>query len=266
MNQTIIKDTRKIRENIIKASFESKNGHIPTSFSIIEILVSVYNTMKHNPNCPNDINRDIFILSKGHAALGYYSVLSAFKYFSSEELLKFGIFKSRLGCHPDRLKVPGVEASCGSLGHGIGIAVGMALAFKIKQVNRKVYVLIGDGESNEGSVWEAVMIAVNQKLDNLVILYDNNQSQKRCLQIENPGKIFTSFGCKAFDVNGHDINEISQTIENGWNSSFNNYPKCIIANTIKGYGCKTLIDKVFEWHRRAPNVNEMKMLIKELYA
>src|SRR3974377_363992 len=122
---------REIRKNILRASRASGHGHIPTTFSVVEMLCAVYETMKYDPANPHWPERDIFILSKGHAALGFYAVLAYYGYLKTEELSTFGAFQSRLGCHPDRLKVPGVEVSTGSLGHGIGIAVGMALAFRI---------------------------------------------------------------------------------------------------------------------------------------
>src|SRR5580765_317549 len=172
---------RDIRRNILQGSRASGHGHIPTSFSVIEMLCSVYDTMKHNPQDPKWSGRDIFILSKGHSALGYYGVLAHYGYFKNEELGTFGAFQSRLGCHPDRLKAPGVELSTGSLGHGIAVATGVALAFQIEKSPRQVYTLIGDGESNEGSVWEAVMVATNLKLGNLTILFDFNKSQVRSL-------------------------------------------------------------------------------------
>ena len=205
-------DPRKIRENIVTCSYVSKHGHLPTCFSIVESIVGVYNVMNHDPSNPGKDDRDIFILSKGHAALGYYCILAEYGYFDIADVEQFGAVNSRFGCHPDRKKVPGVEASCGSLGHGIGIAVGTALALKIKQTQRQVYVLVGDGESNEGSVWESVMIAADRGLDNLTIVYDNNHSQKRCLQIKDPAKLFGAFGCEVIEVDGHNVSEIETAL------------------------------------------------------
>ena len=190
LQSTMTPFCREIRKNILHASKASGHGHIPTCFSVIEMLCAVYETMKHDPAKPEWPERDVFILSKGHAALGFYAVLAHYGYLKVDELKTYGAFKSRLGCHPDRLKVPGVEASTGSLGHGIGIAVGMALAFRLQDSSRRVFTLIGDGESNEGSVWEAVMVAVNLQLNNLTILLDSNQSQVRSLPIPNPAERF----------------------------------------------------------------------------
>jgi transketolase len=252
---------KEIRQDILKISKMSGHGHIPTCFSVVEILYAIYDTIKHDPKNPLWEDRDIFILSKGHASLGYYCVLSKFGYFDIKKVNSFGSFMSDFGGHADRLKVPGVEASTGALGHGIGIAVGIALAFKIKKSSRKVFVLIGDGESNEGSVWEAIMVAVNLKLDNLTIIYDNNLSHQRGLQIYNPAERFKAFGCAVKIINGHNIHclkaELGRELDR---------VKVIVANTKKGYGCKTLIDNQYEWHRKSPNDAEFKMLIKELDA
>lgn len=252
---------KEIRQDILRISKVSGHGHIPTCFSVIEILYAIYNTIKHDPKNPLWEDHDIFILSKGHAALGHYCILAKLSYFDIDRLDSLGAFGSDFGCHADRLKVPGIEASTGALGHGIGIAVGMALAFKIKKSNRKVFVLIGDGESNEGSVWEAVMVAVNLKLDNLTIIYDNNLSHLRGLQIYNPAERFKAFGCATIVVNGHNIDSLKAEIARDLDKV-----KAIVANTQKGFGCKTLIDNQYEWHRKSPNNSELEMLIGELDA
>lgn len=254
-------DCRKIRENILRCSFQSGHGHIPTSFSVVEPLVAVYATMQHDPKNPKWEDRDYFLLSKGHAALGYYCVLSAFGYLPEEECATIGKGGSRLGCHPDRLKVPGVEASTGSLGHGIGIAVGMALGMKIRKSPRHVYVLIGDGESNEGSVWESIMIAVDQKLNNLTVLYDNNRSQVRCLQLPNPAERFRAFQCDVQEVDGHDLNAMLEALDRPAAA-----PRVIVCHTRKGQGCPTMMADFHAWHRRSPNAQELEVLLKELYA
>jgi transketolase len=248
-----------IRENILKISHDSGHGHIPTCFSIIELLLGVYDTMNHLPENPDSEERDLFILSKGHASLGLYCVLANNGYFPIEEVYEFGKFGSKYGCHVDRKKVLGVEASTGSLGHGIGLAVGMAMAFKLSGNNKRVYVLIGDGESNEGTVWEAIMVAVHQDLDNLVILVDNNCSQTRCLPLDEPKNKFTAFGCDVEVVNGHDLIEIKNALDKKQESV-----RVIVGNTKKGYGCNTLVEDMFAWHRRSPNDSELTQLLEEL--
>ena len=250
---------RQIRRNILNASRASGHGHVPTSFSIIEMLCAVYDTTKHNPADPQWPERDIFILSKGHGSLGYYAVLAHYGYIPTDELRTFGAFQSRLGCHPDRLKVPGVELSAGSLGHGIAVAVGIALAFKLQQSSRRVTALIGDGEANEGSVWEAVMVATNLQLSNLSILYDANRSQVRSLHIPNPAERLAAFGCDTSEVPGHDLDALKAALARPVTNV-----RAIVARTVKGYGCPTLTNDVFAWHRRSPKPDELEQLLAEL--
>ncbi|MGV3523533.1 MAG: transketolase [Candidatus Sericytochromatia bacterium] len=253
---------QQIRQHVLQASHASGHGHIPTSFSVVEMLYATYAQMQHRPEDPAWAERDVFILSKGHAALGYYATLAEFGYLSPDELSRFGAYGSRLGCHADRLKVPGVEASTGSLGHGIGIAVGMALAFKLQRSQRRVFVLIGDGEANEGSVWEAAMVAADQKLSNLTLLYDHNQSQIRCLQIGNPADRFAAFGWKTSSVNGHDTEALGQALQQPGTDQ----PHALICHTRKGHGCESLASDMFAWHRRSPNAQELTQLLEELHA
>ena len=252
---------REIRKDILKISKSSGHGHIPTCFSIVEILYALYNTIKHDPKNPAWEERDIFVLSKGHAALAHYCILAHFGYFDIEKVFSFGSFMSDFGCHADRLKVPGIEASTGSLGHGIGLAVGMALGFRIQKSKRRVYTLIGDGESNEGTVWEAVLVAENLKLSNLTIIYDDNKSHSRGLQIHNPAAHFRGFGCDVAEVEGHDINMLKAEIKKKTKTV-----RVIVAHTKKGYNCKTLIERHYEWHRKSPNDQEYDMLMEELCA
>lgn len=248
-----------IRKNILKIAMITGHGHIPTCFSVVEILCAVYSAIRHDPGNPLWDQRDIFVLSKGHASLAHYCVLAEFGYFDIRRVDSFTAFMSDFGGHADRLKIPGVEVSAGSLGHGIGIAVGMALGMKIRQSNRRVFVLIGDGESNEGSVWEAIMVAVNLKLDNLTIIYDNNLSHLRGLQIYNPAERFEAFGCDVVITDGHDVKRLGEAIMNRVNKV-----RVIVANTIKGCGCQTFINNQYEWHRRSPNDLEFEMLMREL--
>ncbi|MBL7185314.1 MAG: transketolase [Phycisphaerae bacterium] len=255
----MIPNCKDIRKSILSISRESGHGHIPTCFSVVEILYAVYSTIRHDPENPSWDERDIFILSKGHASLAHYTVMAHFGYFDMQSVYSYGSFASDFGCHADRLKVPGIEASTGSLGHGIGLAVGMALAFKIRKNSRRVYALIGDGESNEGSVWEATMVATNLKLNNLTIIYDNNMSHSRGLQIHNPAERFKAFGCKVTEADGHDLIGLTSEI-----SKNGDMVKAIVAHTKKGYGCQTLIDNQYQWHRKSPTESEFEKLIGEL--
>lgn len=251
---------RQVRKHILSVSKKSGHGHIPSCFSIVEILYAIYGVMRHDPKNPNLPDRDIFVLSKGHGALGYYCVLAAFGYFSPDKVESFGHFESDFGCHPDHLKVPGVETSTGSLGHGIGLAVGMALAFKIQQCSRRVFTVIGDGEANEGTVWESLLVAANLKLDNLTIVYDNNRSHLRGLQIEDPEAHFRGFGAEVKSVDGHEVSAIRGAIS----ATTPQKVKVVVANTHKGYGCKTFINNSYEWHRKSPTEAEYEILMKEL--
>lgn len=224
------------------------------------MVLAAYAVMNHDPLRPDWEERDLFVLSKAHGALGYYSCMATIGYLEPAECSTFGSAGSRLGCHPDRFKQPWTEASCGSLGHGIGIATGMALGQKINKLGRRVITVVGDGESNEGSVWENIMIAADQGLDNLSILYDNNKSQIRCLQIPNPAERFSAFGCDTHEVDGHD----QKAIEEALSAPSTGKPRMVVCNTIKGAPCPTLVEEMFAWHRRSPSDEELEQLIKEL--
>ncbi len=250
---------RQFRHQMLMISRISGHGHLPSSFSVVEILYALYRSMRHDPNNPLKKDRDIFILSKGHAALAHYCVLAHFGYFHQEKLITFGSFLSNLGCHADRTKVAGVEVSTGSLGHGIGVAVGIALARRINKESGRVFTLIGDGESNEGTVWEALMVAADLKLTNLTIIYDHNGSQSRCLQITNPVERFRAFGCETSEVQGHDVGLLEEEINRSGDAV-----RVIVAHTRKGYGSTLLSENFHEWHRKSPNVREYEILLKEL--
>jgi transketolase len=251
-----------IRENILRIAHHSGHGHIPTCFSIVELLRAAYASMRHDPARTRWDERDLFVLSKGHGALALYCTLAELGYFPIDDVYTFGSFGADFGCHADRMKVPGVELSTGSLGHGIGVAVGMALGLQMSKSRRKVIVLIGDGESNEGTVWESIMVASNLRLDNLTILFDNNCSQTRCLPIDGPIKKFSAFGCDVRSVDGHDTAALEQAIA----APPTGMPRVIVAHTVKGKGSPTLERDVFAWHRRSPNAKELDMLLGELYA
>ncbi len=254
-------EARDIRRAILRVAHASGHGHVPTCFSVVESLLATYDVLRHDPANPHWPDRDLFVLSKGHAALGYYCVLAQRGYFPLDEVFAFGAHGSRFGCHADRFKVPGVEASTGSLGHGIGLAAGMALAARIAGTDRRVVTLIGDGESNEGTVWEAVMVAVDRGLDNLAIIYDHNKSQTRCLMIPNPGERFAAFGCAVAEVDGHDRAALAAALREPATA-----PKVIVADTRKGWGCRALVDEMFAWHRRSPTAGELAELLEDLDA
>lgn len=249
-----------LKTSIVQASFSSGEGHIPSAFSILDILIVLYDrVLKFNPKNPADPNRDRFVLSKGHGSLGLYAVLSDKGFFPKKLLKSFGKFGSILGGHPDSLKVPGVEVSTGSLGHGFPTAVGMALGLKITKNKARVYTIIGDGESNEGSVWESALLASHHALDNLVCIIDHNHSTDRALSIDNVASKFKAFGWATVTVNGHNQKEIYTAIK----TLHHGKPLAIIAETIKGYGSK-IMENNPAWHHKSPTKEEYDGIIKEL--
>jgi transketolase len=250
---------RKLRQRILEAASASGEGHVPSAFSILDILWVLYDrVLRINPNSPNEFGRDRFVLSKGHASLGLYAVLSEKNFFPPDELQTFAKFDSRLGGHPDATKVPGVEASTGSLGHGFPMSVGMALALKIQKSTARVFALIGDGEANEGSVWEAALLASHHHLSNLKLIVDFNHSTNRALSMGSLEKKFESFGWKALSINGHDHEKIFEAL-----SLETDQPVAIIAETIKGFGCQPLENNP-EWHHRSPKKEDLPALLEIL--
>ncbi len=243
---------KKIRQQILELSHKKKKGHIASAFSILEILYSIYTKKKQE---------DAFLLSKGHGCLALYGVFLHLKKISLDDFNSFCEYDSILGGHPDRNKIKGVECSAGSLGHGLPMAAGIALANKIDRKEGLVYCLIGDGESNEGTTWETAILAKNLNLSNLVCLVDNNNSQVRAISTENITSKFKSFGWHTILVeNGHDLFEIYEALS----SVSRNKPTCIVFNTVKGYGVKSMMNNMFEWHHKAPNEKELNMFIQEL--
>ena len=251
---------KKLKRVIVSASAKSGEGHIPSAFSVLDILWVLYDkVLKFDPKNPSDQKRDIFILSKGHASLGLYAVLAEKGFFSLSELENFAKFNSMLGGHPDRNKVPGVEASTGSLGHGFPISAGVALGLKIKKMDSKVFVLIGDGECNEGTVWESALLASHHNLSNLCCVIDYNHSTDRALGMGDIAEKFKSFGWDACVVNGHNHEEIYRAL-----IKTSKKPRAIIANTIKGYGVKSMENNP-AWHHKSPSSEELNILTGELY-
>lgn len=195
-----------IRKSILQMRYASGEGHIPSCFSVVEILIALYETiLKYKPESPYWEDRDYFILSKGHASAALYAVLAKVGFIPEKDLLGFAKYESLLGGHPDRNKVPGIEASTGSLGHGFPFAAGIALGLNIKAKPNMVYTLIGDGESNEGSIWETAMVAAHCKLNNLIGILDVNQSTTRCLPLTDIAEKWTAFGWKVYEVGGRDF-------------------------------------------------------------
>lgn len=232
---------------ILTLANKKKEGHIGSSLSILDILLVLYKNYIDKNNK--------FVLSKGHASLGLFVVLEYFGLLESD-LNTFCDFNSEFGGHPCN-KVKHVETSTGSLGHGLPIAVGMALGNKIQKLEGTVYVLIGDGESNEGSIWEAAMLAAQHKLNNLVCIMDYNRSGDRAIRIDSVYEKFKAFGWYCVEIDGHDEEQIKTAL------SITNKPLFILANTVKGKGIKAMENNP-EWHHKSPNDEELKLFIEEL--
>ena len=180
-------------------------------------------------------------------------------FFSFSEFKNFGKFGSILGGHPDRNKIPGIEASTGSLGHGLPLAIGIALGLKIKKLKNKVFVIIGDGECNEGTIWESSLLASHHNLSNLTCIIDHNHSTDRALKIDNLSTKFKSFGWETITINGHNHEEIY----NALSQKHNKKPMMIIAETIKGNGIK-IMENNPEWHHKSPNSDELKLILEKI--
>ena len=260
MEKDIQAPINRLKRQIITATVPVEEGHIPSALSILDILWVLYSRVLHiDPNTPKSDDRDRFILSKGHGALALYAVLAERGFFPTYELERFATFNSILGGHPDRNKVPGIEASTGSLGHGFPMAVGVAMALKIQQSPYRVYTLIGDGECNEGTVWESALLAVHHKLSNLCCIVDYNHSTDRALLVGDLERKFSAFGWESCVIDGHDHEQINNALA----SQPEDRPYVIVANTIKGYGCKRMENNP-EWHHKAPSAQELAEILEEL--
>ncbi len=250
----------RLKKQIITATVPVEEGHIPSAFSILDILWVLYSRVLHiDPNNPRSDNRDRFILSKGHGALALYAVLAERGFFPTSELERFATFNSLLGGHPDCNKVPGVEASTGSLGHGLPIGIGIAMGMRIRKVKNRVFVLVGDQECNEGSIWESVLLAAHHRFSNLTCIVDNNHSTDRSLLLGDIAAKFSSFGWFAITIDGHDHNSIYDALI----KRKPDRPTAIIAETVKGYGCKRMENNP-AWHHRAPTREELPSILEEL--
>lgn len=256
-------DNKNLRRNVVKMVHDSGWGHIPSSFSIIEIINLIYSKLlKYNKNDHNWPERDYFILSKGHGCVGLYCVLEKFGLLKKIDIRNFCRPKGILGEHPDSNKIKFVEASCGSLGHGLGMGVGIAKGLKIRKKKNKVLVLVGDGECQEGTIWEAAHLATNYELDNLRVFLDFNKSGMQLLPKENFLSKWKSFGWDVAVCDGHDEKDIFKKYKK-LEKKKNKKPKIIICNTIKGKGV-SFIEGHGPWHHKIPNKEELNLIIKEL--
>lgn len=256
-----------LRIDIIEMIYNANSGHPGGSLSAIDIMtVLYYKIMKHSPKEPNMPDRDRFILSKGHASPALYAVLADTGYFPKEELKNFRKANSMLQGHPSYLKTPGVEDSTGSLGQGLSFACGVAIAAKIDRRDYNVYCMIGDGESEEGQIWEAAMNGARHNLDNLCVILDYNHLQidGNIYDIKRPqpfAEKWLSFGWDVMEIDGHDFNEIIEAFETF--KSVKGKPSLIIAHTIKGKGV-SFMENQADWHGKAPDKKQRDQAVKEL--
>ena len=261
------KAATEIRRKIIRMAYKSKGSHIGPALSIVDILAALYfRILKINPEKPGWDERDRFILSKGHSASALYATLAQRGFFPESVLDEYCADGGRLEGHTNLNCVPGVEATTGSLGHGLPIGAGMALAGKCDKKDYHVYVLMGDGECDEGSVWEAAMFASQHKLDNLVVIIDYNKLQafgntKDVINLEPFSERLKSFGWRAVEINGHDFLDIIKALENV--PFEKGKPSVVIAHTIKGKGI-SFMENMLEWHYKSLNEELYKKAIGEL--
>ena len=256
-----------VRKGIIEEVYNAKSGHPGGSLSCADILTVLYfNQMNIEPEKPHDPNRDRFVLSKGHASPALYSVLAEKGYFDKELLQTFRKIGSNLQGHPDMRKVEGVDMTTGSLGQGISAAVGMALASKMDRAGCKVYCLLGDGELEEGQVWEALTAASKNNLDNLCVIVDNNNLQiageiDKVGGMNNLTEKFMSFGFNVINIDGHNIDSIIDAFATAKQTK--GRPSVIIAKTIKGKGVPFMENQA-SWHGKAPSEEEYSRAMEEL--
>lgn len=256
---------RNVRKSIIEMVYQASSGHPGGSLSITDILTVLYFSEMRINNF-NDKNRDRLVLSKGHCSTALYAVLAEKGVIPKEDLKEFRKINSYLQGHPDMNKIPGVDMSSGSLGQGLSVANGMALAGKLDKKDYRVYCVMGDGEIQEGQVWEAAMTSRHYKLDNLCVIVDNNNLQidGAISEVMNPypiDKKFESFGFKTLVINGHNFDEILNAFEIA--KEIKGMPTAIIAKTIKGKGISYMENQV-GWHGKAPNEEEYNLAMEEL--
>ena len=263
----LMKTANEIRKGIVSSVHSAKAGHPGGSLSAADIFTYLYfEELNIDPKEPKKADRDRFVLSKGHTAPGLYSALAERGYFPKEDLLTLRHVGSYLQGHPDMKHIPGVDMSSGSLGQGISAAVGMAIAGKMDEADYRVYTLLGDGEIQEGQVWEASMLAASHKLDNLVVIVDNNNLQidGTIEEVNSPypiDKKFEAFNFHVINIDGNDFDQIDAAFKEA--KTVKGQPTAIIAKTVKGKGVSFMENQV-GWHGKAPNDEEYKVAMEEL--
>ena len=258
---------KELRKICLQMSNAGRDGNLQSIFSSLEIIFTLYDrVMNWSPENSNSPDRDFFILSKGQATPAQFAVLADKKFFTLEELMTFCKIDSRFSMQADRTKFPegGIENSAGSLGHGFPMAAGLAWSKKIQGRKNVVYCLAGDGEMNEGTMWETVIFAAAKKLDNLCLIIDDNNSIKKMLDVGDWENKIRSFGFVTESCNGHDPDEIFSALKNlRALSAEKNSPACLVAKTVRGYGSKTLMTDP-SWFHRSPDDEELENLLQEV--
>lgn len=261
--------TKRIRRHIITSTSAAGSGHPSTSLSMVEVMTVLYfgGVLRYDPANPREPGRDRFILSKGHGAPGLYSVLAEAGYFPIEELKTLRKLGSPLEGHPNKCRLPGVEASTGSLGQGLSIGIGHALSAKLDQRDFRVYVMTGDGEIEQGQVWEAVMFAGNHGLDNLTLIVDRNGFQQTAavddVQPLDPlAEKLRSFHLDVREIDGHDLGEVAKTLD--WARGVRGRPQAIVARTVKGRGVSLLESAPDKWHGKPLPPEEAEKALQEI--
>lgn len=253
-NIPLDKRAKSLRRTIVRMLEHSRRGHLSPALSLVEILRVLYDdVLKYDPANPKWAERDRCILSKGHGCLALYAILAEKKFFPEEQLWKFCSKDGILGGHPEQCKVPGVEASTGSLGHGLSIGIGFALNARYEKMDYRTFVILGDGECNEGSIWEGAMCASKHKLDNLTVLIDYNKQQAyastfEVLNLEPFADKWRSFGFAVAEVDGHNIKELQNVLTD---LPFEkDKPNAVICHTVKGKGIE-FIERDLKWHHKS---------------
>ncbi|MBS0624625.1 MAG: transketolase [Verrucomicrobia bacterium] len=249
-----------LRRKIVEMIYRSKEGHIPSSFSIVDLIHYLYaNVLRFDSKRPHWNERDYFILSKGHGAAALYVVLHKFGFLNDEQMSSYSLKGGILGGHPDVTKVPGAEASTGSLGHGFPTAAGLALGLKIQNKSNRVYALLGDGECNEGTIWETALVSSKQGLNRLTAIIDLNGSAAQILPVDPLVDKWRAFGWDVCEINGHDEEEMKRAFD----SPLTDKPRAVIAHTVKGKGV-SFVEGHGKWHHKIPTLEELDLIFEEL--
>ena len=258
---------REIRCSVLTMVREAGVGHIGGSLSVTDILVALYfKVLNIDPGNPEWPDRDRLVISKGHSAAAIYSILAERGFFDKEELKSFGLINSNLQVHPDKNKVPGIEASTGALGQGLSIGLGMALAARLNKKTYYTFVILGDGEIQEGQIWEAAMFASHHKIDNLTAILDYNNVQlmgkvSEIMEVAPVAEKWSSFGWEVSEIDGHDFTQITESLYSA--KKVKEKPTIIIANTVKGKGV-SFMQNTCKWHGSVPTREEYIKAIAEV--